>query len=81
MVDENGKRNAVEIARLGEKMDAFTELLKGFIDEQRKFNHSISKRIDELERTTERWKGIWIGGIGIVTAIFSLINLILKMKI
>ena len=80
MASEQNSKNAVEIARIGEKIDLFTQVMQSFTEEQRTFNRSIARRIDVLEKTTERWKGIWVGGIAIVTAIFSLISLYLRFR-
>jgi len=61
-----------DIIHLGEKFDDFAV-------EQRQFNALIDDRVTQLEQVVERWKGYWLGGLAVCTAIFSLITLIARL--
>ena len=74
----NGVKTKVDVAVLGNKLDNIDLKLTEFLKESRAFHQLIDKRVDAVEKTQERWKGIFAGGIMIVTAIFSIISLLFK---
>ena len=68
----------INVAVLSEKLDNICYLLEKSFKEQKNFNKEIDDRVYCLELTQEKWRGYWVGGLAVVTAIFSLITLVIK---
>jgi len=78
MANENSVKTKIDIATLGLKLDNIDLKISEFINNQNKINSKTDGRLDIIEKEHERWKGYWLGGLAIITAIFSVISLLIK---